>query len=112
MEVKDEMRPIGNEESAGAIQSCDTKQKVSKVRFWREREGGGELECVQHTGAELTFFQQRVKLVEERREMDDDARTDDARDGRVDQSYTKKQRAIRQFSFCWGGGGGRGQKKE
>ena len=45
--------------------------------------GGGGV-SVQHTGVELTFFQQRVKLVEERREMDDDARTNDARDCRVD----------------------------
>ena len=66
-------------------------------------QGGGEAVCVEHTGAELTFFQQCIKLVEERQEMDNDTRTNDAHDSQVDQSYTKKQWAICQFSFCWGG---------
>jgi hypothetical protein len=35
----------------------------------------------------LAFSVQRVKLVEERWEMDDDAGSDDARDRRVDQPY-------------------------
>ena len=45
--------------------------------------------CGKQEESRLTFSAERVKLVEERREMHDDARTDDARDPRVDQPYMR-----------------------
>lgn len=75
MEVKDEMRSIGNEKSASGIQSCLASASVRKKRT---------------VTTVVTFLAQGVKLVEERWEMHDDARADDARYGRIDQSCAKE----------------------
>jgi hypothetical protein len=73
VKVKDEMRAIGNEKSARAIQSCSVaKGGISWV-----------LESKKQTS---TFLAQGVNLVKERRDMDDDARANDARDGWIDKS--------------------------
>ena len=69
------MRAIGNEKSTGAIQSCS----VAKGGISRVFEGKNQKMAV-------TFFAQGVKLVKERRDMDDDARANDARDGWIDKS--------------------------
>jgi len=78
VEIKDEMSAIGNEESASAIQSCAVTAKEGIRRDLKEPEG-----------TELTFFQQTLKLLEERWEMHDDAMANDARDRSVDQSYSR-----------------------
>ncbi len=42
----------------------------------------------------LTFLEQSVKLVEERRDMHNNARANDARDGDIDQSLYHEERGV------------------
>ena len=65
----------------------------------------GEQEVSVWKKAAVTFLAQSVKLVEERWDMHNDARANDARDGRINQSCTGKKG--KELSISWPRGEGR-----